>query len=178
MQFESIHPFLDGNGRLGRLLIPFVMIVEGALSSPLLYLSLHFKSHRQEYYDTLDRVRTHGDWEGWLAFYLDGVSEVSDQAIATATKLVALFKEHAAAIQGLGRAKHSALRVHELLKKRCIVSVPVASKELGLTFPAVNKALKNLQGLGFVKEISGKQRHRVFSYVPCLETLQTGMGNP
>lgn len=174
-QFESIHPFLDGNGRLGRLLIPFIMIAEGALSSPLLYLSLYFKIRRAEYYEALQRVRMDGDWEGWLAFYLDGIGEVANQGSDTATKLVGMFREHAAAIAGLGRSKGTALKVHELFKKRCILSIPVVSKELGVSFPTANKTLGKLRQLGFVKEITGKQRHRVFSYAPYLQMLQEGM---
>lgn len=174
-QFESIHPFLDGNGRLGRLLIPFIMIAEGALSSPLLYLSLYFKVRRTEYYEALQRVRTDGDWEGWLAFYLDGIAEVANQASDTATKLVGIFKEHAAAIERLGRSKGTAVKVHDLFKKRCILSIPVVSKELGVSFPTANKTLRKLVQLGFIKEITGKQRHRVFSYEPYLQMLQEGM---
>lgn len=174
-QFESIHPFLDGNGRLGRLLIPFIMIAEGALSSPLLYLSLYFKVRRAEYYEALQRVRTDGDWEGWLAFYLDGVAEVANQASDMAAKLVGIFKTHAAAIKGLGRSKFTALRVHDLFKKRCILSLPVISRELGVSFPTANKTLTRLQQLGFVKEMTGKRRHRVFSYEPYLRILQEGM---
>jgi Fic family protein len=177
-QFESIHPFLDGNGRLGRLLIPFIMIAEGALSSPLLYLSLYFKVRRTEYYEALQRVRTDGDWEGWLAFYLDGIAEVANQASDTATKLVGIFKEHATAIEGLGRSKGTALRLHDLFKKRCILSAPVVRKELGVSFPTANKTLRKLVQLGFVKEITGKQRHRVFSYEPYLQMLQEGMEAP
>jgi len=174
-QFESIHPFLDGNGRLGRLLIPFIMIAEGAISSPLLYLSLYFKTRRTEYYEALQRVRTDGDWEGWLEFYLDGVFEVANKASDAAAKLVGIFREHAAAIEGLGRSRDTALRVHDLFKKRCILSLPVVSKELGVSFPTANKTLGKLQQLGFVKEITGKQRHRVFSYEPYLRMLQEGM---
>jgi len=174
-QFESIHPFLDGNGRLGRLLIPFIMIAEGVISSPLLYLSLYFKVRRAEYYEALQRVRTEGDWEGWLAFYLDGVAEVANQASDTAARLLDVFKEHSAAIEGLGRSKDTALKVHDLFKKRCILSLPVVSKELGVSFPTANKTLGKLQELGFVKEITGKQRHRVFSYEPYLRMLQEGM---
>lgn len=174
-QFESIHPFLDGNGRLGRLLIPFIMIAEGVLSSPLLYLSLYFKARRTDYYEALQRVRTDGDWEGWLAFYLDGVAEVANQASDTAARLVDIFKEHSAAIEGLGRSRYTALRVHDLFKKRCVLSLPVISKELGVSFPTANKTLGKLQGLGFVKELTGKRRHRVFSYEPYLHLLQAGM---
>lgn len=174
-QFESIHPFLDGNGRLGRLLIPFIMIAEGALSSPLLYLSLYFKTRRAEYYEALQRVRLAGDWEGWLAFYLDGVAEVAAQAGDTAGELVELFRRHAAAIEGLGRARKTALQAHDLLKKRCILSLPVLSRELGVSFPTAGKTMARLQELGFVKEITGKRRHRAFSYEPYLQLLQAGM---
>jgi Fic family protein len=175
-QFESIHPFLDGNGRLGRLLVLFIMIAEGALSSPLLYLSLYFKIRRTEYYEALQRVRTDGDWEGWLKFYLDGIAEVAGQASDTATKLLGIFREHSATIEGIGRSKGTAMKVHELFKKRCVLSIPVVSKELGVSFPTANKALGKLLQLGFVKEITGKQRHRVFSYAPYLQLLQEGMG--
>jgi Fic family protein len=174
-QFESIHPFLDGNGRLGRLLIPFIMIAEGVLSSPLLYLSLYFKTRRTEYYEALQRVRTDGDWEGWLAFYLDGVAEVANQASDTAARLVDIFKEHSAAIEGLGRSRYTALKVHDLFKKRCVLSLPVISKELNVSFPTANKTLGKLRELGFVKELTGKRRHRVFSYEPYLRLLQAGM---
>jgi Fic family protein len=174
-QFESIHPFLDGNGRLGRLLVPFIMIAEGALSSPLLYLSLYFKIRRTEYYEALQRVRTDGDWEGWLKFYLDGIAEVAGQASDTATKLLGIFREHSATIEGIGRSKGTAMKVHELFKKRCVLSIPVVSKELGVSFPTANKTLGKLLQLGFVKEITGKQRHRVFSYAPYLQLLQEGM---
>lgn len=174
-QFESIHPFLDGNGRLGRLLIPFIMIAEGVISSPLLYLSLYFKVRRTEYYETLQLVRTDGDWEGWLKFYLDGVAEVANQASDTISKLVDVFKKHNDVIEGLGRARFTALKVHELFKKKCILSLPVISNELGISFPAANKSIEKLQQLGFVKEITGKQRHRVFSYEPYLQMLQEGM---
>lgn len=174
-QFESIHPFLDGNGRLGRLLIPFIMIAEGALSSPLLYLSLYFKVRRAEYYEALQRVRMDGDWEGWLEFYLDGIAGTAGQAGDTAARLVSLFKEHGTAIEGLGRSEGTALKVHELFKKRCILSLPVVSRELGVSFPTANKTLGKLRQLGFVKELTGKQRHRVFSYQPYLQLLQEGM---
>ena len=173
-QFESIHPFLDGNGRVGRLLIPFIMTTEGALSRPLLYLSLYFKKNRTDYYDCLQRIRTHGDWENWLSFYLDGVEEVSTQAAGTANKLVALFDKHRDQIKNLGRASGTALKLHDVFKKRCFLSVPEAQKELGSTFPATNDAMANLIKLGFVKEITGKQRNRIFSYEPYLKTLQEG----
>jgi Fic family protein len=173
-QFESIHPFLDGNGRLGRLLIPFVFYAEGALTHPFLYLSLHFKENRQYYYETLQGVRTNGGWERWLDFYLEGVEKVSNQACSTVEKLTLMFRQHRLKIKGIGRAAESAMAVFDLLKKRCLVSLPVVQRELKVTFPTANKALLNLKRLGFVKEITGKRRDRIFSYDPYLKVLQMG----
>lgn len=173
-QFESIHPFLDGNGRVGRLLIPFIMIADGAISQPVLYLSLYFKKHRSAYYDALQGVRTNGDWETWLRFYLEGVEEVSTQAAGTANKLVTMFEKHRHEIKQLGRAAGTAHALHDSFKKRCFLSIPAAQKDMGLTFPATNDAMANLVKLGFVKEITGKQRNRVFSYEPYLKALQEG----
>lgn len=174
-QFESIHPFLDGNGRLGRLLITFILCADGVLSQPLLYLSLYFKQHKSAYYEALQRVRTDGDWEGWLAFYLTGIEEVSQQATDTAKKLVTLFQQHRLTIQKLGRSASSVLRVHELLHKRVILSLPTAEKELDLTFPTINKAMINLEKLGLVREFTGRQRNRLFSYAPYLKVLEEGI---
>lgn len=171
-QFESIHPFLDGNGRVGRLLIPFILIADGAITHPILYLSLHFKRHRSAYYEALQRVRTHGDWEGWLVFYLEGVEEVSLQAARTADKLLAMFEKHRAQIKGIGRASATALNLHDIFKKRCFLSISEAERELRATFPAASSAMNNLIKLGFVKEITGRSRNRVFSYEPYLKTLQ------
>jgi len=173
-QFESIHPFLDGNGRLGRLLITFILCAEKALVEPLLYLSLYFKGHRKVYYETLQRVRTEGDWEGWVEFFLSGVESVSHEAELTAKKLFAMFEQHRFKIQKLGKGASTALRVHEFFKKHAIVSLPVVSKELELSFPAVNKAVLNLQTLGLVKEFTGKRRHRLFSYEGYLNILTEG----
>lgn len=174
-QFESIHPFLDGNGRIGRLLIPFIMITEGAISQPVLYLSLYFKKNRDAYYSALQRVRTDADWEGWLTFYLQGVEDVSKQASGTADKLVKMFELHRGQIKNLGRATGSALALHDLFKKRCFLSVTEAERELDSTFPATSSAMRHLLKLGFVKEITGKRRNRVFSYEPYLKTLQEGI---
>lgn len=173
-QFESIHPFLDGNGRLGRLLITFILCAEKALAEPLLYLSLYFKEHRKTYYEVLQRVRTEGDWEGWLEFFLTGIETVAGEAESTARKLFSMFEAHHRKIQKLGKAASTALRVHDFLKKHAIVSLPVVSKELELSFPAVNKAVKNLQKLGLVKEFTGKRRHRLFSYDAYLNVLVEG----
>jgi len=173
-QFETIHPFLDGNGRIGRLLITFILCAEGVLSQPLLYLSLYFKRYRTAYYDVLQRTRTKGDWEGWLKFYLAGIEEVSKQASDTARELYLMFDQHRQKIQQIGKAAGSALRVHELLKKRIILSLPIAQAELKLSFPAVNKAMANLEKLGVVREFTGKQRDRLFCYEPYLKVLNEG----
>lgn len=174
-QFESVHPFLDGNGRVGRLLIPFIMIADGAISQPVLYLSLYFKKHRTTYYEALQRVRTDGDWENWLLFYLRGVEEVSTQASELAIKIVKMFEQHRTQIKTLGRSAGTALALHDLLKKHCFLSLPAAQKGLGATFPATSQAMERLVKLGFVKEITGKRRNRVFSYVPYLKALQEGV---
>ena len=173
-QFESIHPFLDGNGRLGRLLIAFILCAEKALSEPLLYLSLYFKEHRKAYYETLQRVRVDGDWEGWVEFFFSGVEAVASEAEQTAKKLFSMFEEHRRKIQKIGKAASTALRVHDFLKKHAIISLPVASKELELSFPAVNKAILNLQKLGLVKEFTGKRRHRLFAYDAYLNVMVQG----
>lgn len=173
-QFESIHPFLDGNGRVGRLLITFVLCVEGVLSEPLLYLSLYFKQRRAEYYESLQHIRTKGEWEGWLAFYLRGIEEVSTQAGDTAKRLLRLFEQDREKIYRLRKATASALRVHDLLKKRVILSLPAVEKELQLSFPSVNRAMLNLEKLGVVREFTGKQRNRLFCYQPYLDILTEG----
>jgi Fic family protein len=173
-QFESIHPFLDGNGRLGRLLITLILCHEGILSSPLLYLSLYFKENRSAYYKALQNLRIGGGWEGWMAFYLEGIEYVGNQASDTARKLSLMFHQHQEKIRDLGRASYTAERLHSLLQRRVLVSPSLAQKELKMSFPAANKALLNLQKLGFVREITGKQKHRVFAYTPYLDVLTKG----
>src|SRR3990170_698563 len=123
-QFETIHPFLDGNGRVGRLLVSLMLVVDGVLSQPFLYLSLYFREQRADYYDALQRVRTKGDWEGWLRFYLIGVEAVARQAADTVTALVALFDQDRSRIQTLGRSAGSALQVYDVLRRRIVVSIP------------------------------------------------------
>lgn len=171
VQFETIHPFLDGNGRIGRLLITLMLCVEGALSEPLLYLSLYFKKNRSTYYDYLDRVRKGGDWEGWLKFYLTGIIEVAAEATNTTTRLNDLFNSDRLKIQNLKRAAPSAFAVFELLKQKAVISIQQAEKELGLTKPTVASALSNLIGLGIVDEVTGKQRDRRFLYARYLSIL-------
>jgi Fic family protein len=173
-QFETIHPFLDGNGRIGRLLISLLLVVDGVLAEPFLYLSLYFREHRAEYYDALQRVRTHGDWEGWLRFYVTGVEAVARQSARTALDLFALFDEDRKRVQSLGRAAGTALLVYDLLRDRVIVSIPHASRELGITWPTAKSALQRLESIGIAREISGRRRDRIYSYGKQLEILDRG----
>jgi Fic family protein len=171
VQFESIHPFLDGNGRLGRLLITFLFCAEGALREPLLYLSLYFKQHRQEYYDLLQQVRVNGDWEAWMKFFLTGVYETAEQAAQTARALMRLAAKDEAKIQGIGRAAGSALRVHHWLQRQPITSIAKASGKLKLSVPAVTAALGNLEKLGIVQELTGGGYGRLYAYNAYLKIL-------
>ena len=178
VQFETIHPFLDGNGRVGRLLITFLLCHEGVLQEPLLYLSLYFKEHRQEYYALLNDVRRNGDWEAWLIFFLEGVKQTADGAVATARRLVALFQQDQDAIRQLGRAAGSALRVHQALKEQPIATIANICKHTGLSFPAVSSAMTRLLALGLVREITGRDRNRVFIYDRYLAILNEGTEAP
>jgi Fic family protein len=171
MQFETIHPFLDGNGRIGRLLVALLLCAEGALREPTLYLSLYLKQHRQRYYELLQTVRTEGDWETWLRFFLEGVAHTADQAAATARRLMALAAKDARRIEALGKSAGTALRLHQLLLARPILSVAVAKERLKLSFPAINQSFGRLGELGVVRELTGRQRNRLFSYDACLKLL-------
>jgi Fic family protein len=170
-QFETIHPFLDGNGRVGRLLISLIFGAEGLLSQPFFYFSLYLKENRSDYYDALQRVRTHGDWEGWIRFYLVGVDAVARQAADTTLALRELFQVDQQRVMTLGRAAVSALRVYEVLKERIVVSIPRAAQETGLTWPTVNDALRRLLQLGIVREVTGRNRARVYVYQRQLDLL-------
>jgi len=171
-QFETIHPFLDGNGRIGRLLITFLLTIEGALERPLLYLSHYFRQHRSAYYDRLQAVRDQVDWEGWLGFFLKGVDEVSRQATETARKVVRLREDHRSQLQEtLGRRAGSGLGLLEFLFERPMVTVNDVQKVTGLSFPSANDLVATLEGLGIVKEQTGQKRYRVFAYRPYLDLL-------
>ena len=174
VQFETIHHFLDGNGRLGRLLITLLLCAEDVLKEPLLYLSLYFKTHRRQYYDLLGRVRTEGDWQSWLEFFLKGVKSTSEQAAHTATRLLKLFDEDRDKIQKLGRPADSALRVHQYLKRKPLTTVPTAAKALNLTGPTVRTSIRHLVDLGIVKEISASRRNRLYSYDTYIKILSEG----
>ncbi|MYE59504.1 MAG: Fic family protein [Alphaproteobacteria bacterium] len=156
VQFETTHPFLDGNGRVARLLITLLLYGAGILKQPLLYLSLFFNEHRAMYYELLNRVRLDGDWESWLAFFLEGVRVTAEAAVSTADRLSALFGEDRGRLaQGGGRRLGSALRMHEALKARPILSLPVACKDTGLSFQAAASAMETLTHGGIAREITG-----------------------
>ena len=171
VQFETIHPFLDGNGRLGRLLIILMLVDAGVLRQPLLYLSLYFKVHRLEYYDRLQRVRTHGDWEGWLGFYLKGVADTAQQAVDAARRLLGIFEQDRERIRGLGRIATSALEVHRHLQQRPVSRVAEAVAATGINRTTVTAVFRRLVELGMVRELPGRQRNRVFVYTACLDIL-------
>ena len=171
VQFETIHPFLDGNGRVGRLLMTLLLCSAGMLREPLLYLSLYFKQHRDTYYDLLTRVRSTGDWEAWLAFFLEGVQQTATGAVSAAQRIARVFEEDRARIETTGRRAGSVLRVHEVLKARPILSLPEVRNRTTLSFPTASSAMELLVEHGIAREITGKRRDRVFVYEQYLSIL-------
>lgn len=169
-QFETIHPFLDGNGRLGRLLITMILCAEGALSQPFLYLSLYFKQHRDDYYAALQRVRSDGDWEGWMAYYLEGIDWTARQTTETTMQLLDLFRSDRERVLTAARGK-AMLRVYEQLQQRVIVSVRRTADQLSISIPTATTALKGLEEMGIVREITGRTYGRLFAYDKQLEVL-------
>lgn len=178
VQFETIHPFLDGNGRVGRVLITLLLCDAGVLRQPLLYLSLYLKERRRTYYDLLDSVRREGDWERWLAFFIDGVRQSADSAVTTAERLGKMFHEDRELLIGVGRRAGSALRVHDALKARPLASVQDVAARSGLSFPAAASAMELLAELEIVSERTGRRRNRIFAYDQYLATLSEGTENP
>jgi Fic family protein len=174
VQFETIHPFLDGNGRVGRLLITLLLCAEGALAQPMLYLSLYFKQHRDDYYDLLQRVRTKGAWEDWLDFFLLGVIDTTDQAVRAAQRILELFRDDRARIENLGRAAASALRLHHAFQERAVLSIPGAAKRVGVSQPTITSALAHLGRLGIVRETTGRKRRKLYVYDAYLNILGEG----
>lgn len=169
-QFETIHPFLDGNGRLGRLLITFLLTERGVLHKPVLYLSHYFKRHRQAYYDHLQNIRDTGDWESWLEFFLQGIAEVSIEAAKTARQILQLREQHRLAItKSLGRAAGNGHRVLDRLYERPVVSVNEVQEIIGTTYAAANQLVQRLTELGILTEITGYRRHRRFAYEPYIQ---------
>jgi Fic family protein len=176
VQFETIHPFLDGNGRLGRLLIVLQLVADGVLREPMLYPSLFFKTHRALYYELLNEVRLHGDWERWLDFFAEAVEVSATQAVATANALLALVNTDRERIAGLGRAAASALAVHHAMQRQPIATSAALVTATGLTAATVNKSLVHLEGLGVVTELTSRQRGRVFSYRRYVDGLTAELG--
>ena len=174
VQFETIHPFLDGNGRLGRLLITFILCIEGVLKEPLLYLSLYLKANRQAYYDHLQSVRTTGDWEDWVKFFLTGVAETANQAAETAQGIVALFAKDHAAITGSKKSTVTVLAIHAYLQRHPVANTTRIKEACAVSLPTVLRALATLESLGIIKETTGKERHKIFVYQAYLDILNTG----
>ena len=174
LQFESIHPFLDGNGRVGRLLITLLLCIEGVLAQPMLYLSLYFKTHRDMYYALLQKVRTDGVWEEWLEFFFTAVKETAEQAIITANNLLKLADTDRLEIQKNGRAAGSALRIHRVLLQRPILSISKACELTGLMPNTVKSAMDQLIKTGLVREITGKKRNRMYAYSKYIGLLNEG----
>ncbi len=174
-QFETIHPFLDGNGRVGRLLITFLLCERGILEQPVLYLSHFFRQHRSDYYDRLQAVRDGGDWEGWLAFFLRGVAEVSAVAVDTVRRVLTLREEHRTLVtEQLGRAAANGHRVLDYLYRRPLVSVASVQAITGTAYSSANDLVARLVRIGVLEEVTGNQRNRVFRYGHYLKALEGG----
>ena len=172
VQFETIHPFLDGNGRVGRLLITLLLCHAGVLGEPLLYLSLYFKQHRATYYDLLDRVRRTGDWEAWLAFFLEGVWQTAEAAVSTAQRLDRIFQDDRDRIEkDAGRRAGSALRIHAALMAQPLLSLSAVARNAQLSFRAAGLAMDMLVKQGVAREITGRRRNRLFAYDRYLSIL-------
>jgi Fic family protein len=164
-QFETIHPFLDGNGRIGRLLITFWLVERGILQGPLLYTSLYFKEHRDEYIDRLQAIRDDGDWEGWLAFFVDGVGQVATEATETATRILQLREvDRARIVAELPRRSGSALTLLDDLFKRPAITVNSVIEALGVSKPTAGALVRDLADIGLLQELTGRQRNRIFAY--------------
>jgi Fic family protein len=171
-QFETIHPFLDGNGRVGRLLITLLLCERGILQRPLLYLSYYLKAHRAAYYDRLSAIRTEGDWEGWLRFFLGGVIEVSENATETARLILALREKDRAAITAVSASASPGLLLLDLLFEQPIVTVNMVAERLGCTFVTAGKTIHKLEELSILREVSGQRRNRRYRYDRYLELFE------
>jgi Fic family protein len=174
VQFETIHPFLDGNGRVGRLLVTLLLCSERILSQPMLYMSLYLKTHRRRYYELLDAVRSRGEWEEWVEFFATGVADTAEGAVTTARKLQEVTDADRGRIEALGRRAASAPKVHQVLQRTPIATIPRLAKKTHLTLPTIAKALDVLMDLGIVREITGKQRRRVYTYGRYINLLSEG----
>ncbi|GAB4183190.1 MAG: Fic family protein [Terrimicrobiaceae bacterium] len=178
VQFETIHPYLDGNGRLGRLLIALLLCEQKVLREPMLYLSLYFKTHRLYYYELLNHVRTTGDWEAWLDFFAEAVIVTATQAVKAAQQLLDLSNQDRDKISDLGRAAASTLQVHRVLMEHPIATSGSLVKKTDIIPATVNKVLGHLEQLGIVKELTAQKRNRLFSYAGYIEIMSRGMELP
>ena len=178
VQFETIHPFLDGNGRLGRLLITLILCEQKVLREPMLYLSLYFKTHRQYYYELLNNVRLTGDWEAWLDFFAEAVIVTATQAMETAQQLLNLSNQDQYKISGIGRAAASTLQVHRAMMEHPIATSSWLVGKTGITPATVNKALGHLEKLSIVRELTAQKRNRLFSYAGYVEIMSRGTELP
>jgi Fic family protein len=174
VQFETIHPFLDGNGRVGRLMVTLFLCAEGVLREPMLYLSLFLKQHRTRYYELLDAVRRDGDWEAWVAFFCEGVASVSDSAVATARRLLELAETDRERLASLGRKAGSAAAVQTALLRTPVCTIPRLARRTRLTLPTIGKALEVLESQKIVSETTGRRRNRVYRYDRYLAILNEG----
>jgi Fic family protein len=174
VQFETIHPFLDDNGRVGRLLIALLLFETKVLSQPLLYLSLYLKEHRAEYYRLLDAVRREGDWEEWIDFFLEGVTMTAQSAVDTAHRMLRVFEEDAARVADLGRRAPNALRAFDAFRRRPVRNIAAIAATTGASLPTVSRAVESLVELGIVREITGRKRERAYCYGRYLEILNGG----
>jgi Fic family protein len=178
VQFETIHPFLDGNGRLGRLLITLLLCEQKVLREPMLYLSLYFKTQRQYYYELLNEVRQHGNWEAWLDFFAEAVIITANQAVDTTRQVTDLSRKDSDEIKGLGRAALSTLQVHRALLERPISTAGWLVKKTAISPATVNKCLNHLENLGIVSELTGQKRNRLYSYTKYIEIMNYGTELP
>ena len=174
LQFETIHPFLDGNGRLGRLLITLMLYVDGILRSPTLYLSLYLKTNRDEYYHLLQSVRTTGNWEDWIIFFLEGVIETANQASKAAHAIVQLFDNDRKVIETSRRSTNSVLKIHTLMKKQPFLTAKRITEEIGVSLPTAVRNLSVLEHLKIAQEITGQERKKIYVYKSYLNLLNEG----
>jgi Fic family protein len=173
-QFETIHPFIDGNGRVGRMLITLLLCSQGVLKRPLLYLSLYLKRNREAYYDHLQRVRTDGAWEDWLRFFLDGVIEVAESTTDATRRIVGMIERDRQTIHGLGRGAATAHRVHDRAARYVVVKPSATARALELTDPPVYNAISRLEKAGILREVTGRQRGKIYVYDQYLSLLNEG----
>jgi Fic family protein len=173
-QFETIHPFLDGNGRIGRLLVTLYLIKKGAMSTPVLYLSYFLKRNRTEYYDRMMYARKHGDYEQWVKFFLQAICESADDAIETIDKLVMLREKNSALVKGMGRSVKTLAKMIKYLEESPIIEINKTASAIGLSFNTVSEAVKRLCDLGILVQFGGIRRNRVFAYEEYLAIFRSG----